>query len=426
MLRNFPHQINQLVKIHRALACVAELIDAAKNPKDDGILGYEFASRRIYLFRGLDNPSDAQLHRRISEEKRKSASNQGARTFARDVRRTLELMGFITLDRETSTVLPIGQRLLQFRPGISDPEYTTLWKDAILRIMLPSTAQHPQSLRPAPIIFRILRDFPNIEKRWLALAFEAEKNSEKEYRRIKRLIQAQNFNQVMRRIGATVFQAANAVKIIPALMEQVGLIRIEGGVCQLTAEGLNVQEDRVRTIIGSRIPHRRRLPRELLANVHGPDDILVPLGRTPRIREPEVILAALAQLEEHTREHQQLLRHLVSRLRNITNLSATRDRYDLLAHSTIRNEELLFEIKTGENYLLQSRLALGQLCQYEFFDVRPNLTRNQSIIKVVVFGGEPGQDIRDFLNTNGVHCVSFPAGTFIVPPELSDYFCTTP
>lgn len=331
-------------------------------------------------------------------------------------------MGLIHVSGPSCEVSPIGQRLLQFPPGALTAEYVTLWKDAILRITLPPTQQQPQPLRPAPIMLRIMRDFPGIEKQWLALAFEARNNSEREYRRIQRLIQSRNFAQVMRRTGATDYQAANAIKIIPALMEQVGLIQIQGGICSITEEGQNVQESRVRTVIAERTPYRQRSPRLVQANVHRPEDVPLPPTRTRHVRNPEVIGATLALLDERTREHQQLLRNIVSRLRNVTGLSATRDRYDLLASSTIRGEVILFEVKTGEDYLMQSRLALGQLCQYEFFDVRPCLSPDEHIIKSVVFGGEPGQDIRDFLNANGVLCVSFVAGTFIVPQELADYF----
>jgi hypothetical protein len=414
-LRNFPHQINQLEKLHASLAACADLLEDGANPLDDGELGYACARAGVYAFRGLVEPSAAEIERRIATEQRKKTSDQGPRTFARDLRRTLYLMGLLEIHDDTASISPIGQRLLQFDAGSADAEYITLWREAILRITLAPTATHPNALRPAPVILKIVQEFPDIEKRWLALAFEAGDESDAEYRRIRAMIVADDFERAMRDIGASEFQAANAVKIIPALLEQVGLIHIDGSRCGITAEGEGIRAGRTRTVVSRRgAARRRRRAGSLEANVTRPEDIIIPPAAGGR-REPdrEAMIAALAALEARTREHQELLRKL--------DMRQTRDRFDLFAKSSVRNEGLLFEVKAGENFLLQGRLALGQLCLYEHFDVRPGLGQEPRILKVAVFDGEPGQDVREFLAAYEVHCLAFVAGTFVVPQDLADY-----
>lgn len=421
-LRNFPHQINQLEKLHAALAACAGLLETGSNPLDDGELGYACARARVYAFRGLAAPSAEEIERRIAAEKRKKTSDQGPRTFARDLRRTLQLMGLLEIQDGTAAISPIGQRLLQFDPGSVDAEYITLWREAILRITLAPTEDHPNALRPAPVMLRIVQEFPDIEKRWLALAFEAGDGSDAEYRRIRALIVADDFTRAMRQIGASEFQSANAVKIIPALLDQVGLIRIDESRCRITAEGENITAGRTRTVVSRQgAGRRRRRAGSLEANVTRPEDIIIPPVAGRREPDREAMIAALAALEARTREHQELLRKLVASLRNVTDMRQTRDRFDLFAKSSVRDEGLLFEVKAGDNFLLQGRLALGQLCLYEHFDVRPGLGQGPRIVKVAVFDGEPGQDVREFLAAYDVHCLAFVAGTFVVPQDLADY-----
>lgn len=421
-MRNFPHQINQLEKLHASLKVFSDLLEAGQNPMDDAELGYACAKAGIYSFRGLTDQSPAGIERRIASEKTKKHANQGAETFAREVRRTLQLMGLLEIQDEGCSISPIGQRLLEFAPGSEDAESIALWKAAVLGITLGPTEDDPQPLRPAPIMLRIVQEFPNVEKKWLALGFEAGDNSDGEYQRIRALIQTGDFSGAMRRIGATKYQPANAVKIIPALLEQVGLIRISEGACYITADGERIRAGTTKTIVSKKgAGRRRRLPGSLEANVTRPEDVLIPPASGPREPNREAMIAALAALEARTREHQELLRKLVASLRNVTGMRQTRDRFDLFAKSSVRNEGILFEVKAGENFLLQGRLALGQLCLYEHFDVRPGLGQEPRIIKVAVFDGEPGQDVRQFLAAYDVQCLAFVAGTFVVPLDLADY-----
>lgn len=421
-LRNFPHQINQLEKLHAALAACASLLEAGSNPLDDGELGYACARAGVYAFRGLAEPSAGEIERRIAAEKQKKHANQGAETFAREVRRTLQLMGLLGIQDGVCSISPIGQRLLEFPAGSDDAECITLWKEAILRITLGATKDHPKPLRPAPVMLRIVQEFPDVEKRWLALGFEAGDESDTEYRRIRALIQTGDFARAMRKIGASKYQPANAVKIIPALLEQVGLIRIDDGTCRITAEGESITAGRTRIVVSRQgAGRRRRRAGSLEANVTRPEDIIIPPVAGRREPDREAMIAALAALEARTREHQELLRKLVASLRNVTDMRQTRDRFDLFAKSSVRDEGLLFEVKAGDNFLLQGRLALGQLCLYEHFDVRPGLGQGPRIVKVAVFDGEPGQDVREFLAAYDVHCLAFVAGTFVVPQDLADY-----
>lgn len=430
VLRNFPHQINQLDKIHASLGCMAELLEAGSNPMDDGDLGFACARKGVYKFRGLASPRPAELEARIRQERRKDSSDQGPRTFARDLRRTMELMGLVTIQDGALELTPVGQRLLEFQEGSTEDEYRAIWRDAVLRITLPATRTHPLPLRPAPLILRLVADSSDIEKARLAVAFEAKANTEREYQRIKRLARTRDFAAVLRRIGATAFKAANAVKIIPALLEQLGLLEIEQGVCKITPQGTAILRNETGVIISrpprrpGRRPTRRRRTRPLGPTINNPEDVEIPSATGRRVPDPETMERALDLLETRTRQHQQLLRKLVSKLRNCTDTSATRDRYDLFAKSSIRDEALLFEAKTGGKTIQQARLALGQLCQYEFFDIRPHIGSQTRLLRVVVFDQEPGQDVRNFLEAFEVLVVVFAAGAAIIPEQIQDYFQT--
>ena len=97
-MKNFPHQYNDLRKLRATLETVRALDEAGQDNEDDGVLGYELARRRIYGFCGLDYNGDAatvdaRLEARIAEDEQKPAGRQGARTAAREMRRSSAISG---------------------------------------------------------------------------------------------------------------------------------------------------------------------------------------------------------------------------------------------------------------------------------------------------------------------------------------------
>ena len=61
-MKNFPHQINQLLKLTRALGVFGRLIEAKLNVDDDGIVGDALARAGVYTFR---NPGSKMIGVRI-------------------------------------------------------------------------------------------------------------------------------------------------------------------------------------------------------------------------------------------------------------------------------------------------------------------------------------------------------------------------
>lgn len=198
-------------------------------------MGYAVARAGIYTFRNLPHPSPQELERAIRREQRKPASNQGPRTFARDLRRTLALLGFLKQRADSSwQVSDLGKRVLAF-PDLPDKEATALWISALVELSLFDSPTEGAT-HPALNMLKMVARNPGIEKRWLAFALDMRDDSDAELERVialKRL----SFEAALKSVGASKYMAANAVKILPSLLEQIGLMTISRGTCALTASG---------------------------------------------------------------------------------------------------------------------------------------------------------------------------------------------
>jgi hypothetical protein len=133
----------------------------------------------------------------------------------------------------------------------------------------------------------------------------------------------------------------------------------------------------------------------------------------------------MALLEERTSQHQQLVRKIVKLLKiskQVSEIRTSDDAFDVLAFSGTMPEILLIEAKTLRNdALIQSRIALGQLLFYEFFDIRP-IAEGRSIRKVVVFDSEPGQQAREFFTAYDVACLVSGQDILRIPAGFEEYF----
>lgn len=420
-MRNFPHQVNQIHKIRGALDIAAQLLAGGGDLSDDGVFGYAVASARIYAFRNLPSPFPEELEAAIRREQRKPASNQGPRTFARDLRRTMELLGFLE-HRELGgwRITDLGQQVLAL-PNPPHPESTSLWVDAVINLSL-SGPPGEGVIHPTRNIVRMVARATRLQKRWLAVAFAMTDDSDAELDRVMAL-QEGTFEEALQAAAASQYMAANAVKILPSLLEQLGLMSILGGSCTLTPAGL--------ALAGvppppSRPPVAPRQARRGRAVIHAEDVPEHPVV-AGRIRSTEDQLHTAALLEERTSQHQQLVRRVVQLLRNsrhVGDIRVSDDAFDIIAESQMRPELLLFEAKTiRDDALVQARIALGQLLFYEHFDVRP-MAERRAIRKLVAFDNEPGEQVREFLGAYDVACLLVSPDVLRVPTEFEDYFAT--
>lgn len=418
MLRNFPHQVNRLSKIRGALQVGSDLASRGEAVDDDGTFGYAVARAGIYTFRGLASPTSAQLEAAIRREQMKSQSNQGPRTFARDLRRTMVLLGLLEHTGPGWQITSLGRQLLSL-PDPPDPTAASLWTDAVLQLELDDG----RSIQPARNMLRMVEQRPGIEKRWLAFALDMNDDSDAELDRVLAL-EHLGFNGAVASRGATAYRAANAVKILPSLLEQLGLLSIDITVCNLTPLGAAA----LAGIAGAPTPAvaspsagtavRRRKAGYGVSDAEGVHDVAVSLGR-PRTTEEQLHSAAL--LEERTSQHQELVRRVVARMKNVSEVRCSDDAFDILGESSLRAEVLLIEAKTLRgDALVQARIALGQLLYYEYFDVRP--TTGDPIIKIVAFDSEPGDQASQFLAAYSTRSLVVTEAATIAPDSLRDYF----
>lgn len=228
-MKNFPHQINDIPKLVAALKVYKGLLDKKADTSDDGVFGYELAIALVYKFRGQPDESPATIAARIKLEKEKSAQNQGARTAARDIRRFFELAHFI----DDSGITKTGKDILDAGSNIKDPIVQILWHNAMLKVALPSTDDpKTRESHPYQVLLNMVKARPTLSRDRLALALEAEDDSDKELQRILKIADSQDWTKS---INCSEAQRRNAVKILPAIARQIGDITSTGQICQKRA-----------------------------------------------------------------------------------------------------------------------------------------------------------------------------------------------
>lgn len=420
-MRNFPHQMNQIPKLRRALEVAAQLSSVGRNIGDDGELGFALTRRRIYTFRGLATPTDDELEAAIERERQKPLYDQGPRTSARDLRRTLVLLGFLDYNADGECIVsPLGKQILSL-PDPPDPDAVSVWVDAVININLVGTTEEIEETHPALNMLRITAEIPNIEKQWLAFALEMNNDSEEELDRVLAL-RAVPFDSALQMVGASKYMAANGVKILPSLLEQLGLINIPGGRCTITPEGLGL------LITPTPIPP---IPTPTPRQTHqgrvitAPDDIPEHGANLGQTRTTEEQLHTAALLNERTNQHQELVRRIVGVLREsgqAGEIRVSEDAFDIAATIPARGEMLLIEAKTIRNdALVQSRIALGQILFYEHFDIH-DMAEGRTIKRIVAFNDEPGHQIRGFLDAYDTSCLVINTEQIIAPDGYEDCF----
>lgn len=397
-MKNFPHQYVEFPKIRDTLALIAEMSEAGGDIEDDGTLGYALAGRLIYRFRGFDYDDDRhfmrRLEERIAQELRKPGGSQGARTAAREMRRTLQFLMWID-----HLFLPTeaGRDLLTTEPG-SDEERQAL-AVALLTAVLADTgvASHP-----GQILLRLVAEHgPFASRDGMELALEAHDDSEGEFQRISRLL-ALPTEQRASSMGASATQMANAVKVLPSLALQAGLIAQDParGDFRITLEGSHaLRASSEIGEIGVRPPARRALTERQETHRRVDQETV---ARRPSVRAAGRTLTPQEQLEamrlrlERTDRHQDIVRSL-ARFAGDWQLYEDPLSFDLLMvppHDPL----ILWEVKTiAGDAAIQVRAAVGQLLFYEWFFVRPRWERHD-VVRSAVFDDDIGEELAEFMN----------------------------
>jgi len=384
-MKNFPNQASDFARLRATLVTISELVAAGSNVADDDLLGYELAKRRQYTFRGFDYSGsgiDKRLAERIAEEKEKPGASQGARTNAREMRRTLRALGWIDgVGDLTST----GLAILETQPGSLDERAqlaSSMWN---IRITDNDGTSHP-----VQILLKLLDEAPARRRDGLELVLEAEDDSTAEWERVRALyaFSRETRRQLLHAKGVTDNQIANAVKIFPALARTAGLV-VEDRTGRMTlspdgkalvelpqpnpAEVIEAGAERSRR---STFTHRR-VTQNTIASRTGDVERKF-LDEDDQKRAAEL-------LAERTTRHQDLVRATAKLVKRPGEIYEDPASFDLLFVPDDESVPLvLFEMKTlSDDVNIQVRNAVGQLSYYHYFNVSPHWPE-RTIIEVAV------------------------------------------
>lgn len=396
-MKNFPHQYSELARFRDTLELVRDLQVRGDNVFDDGVLGYALARARIYQFRG-DAPD---LERRIEEEQRKPPGDQGARTAARESRRTLQLFGFLDAN---GALTEAGAALLQEAPGTENE--IRIWRQAVVNIAL-ADAQGNVS-HPMRILLRILADRGPLPRIELALAFEAVDDSQGEYERVLSLLPVRD--AIARgALAVTEHMLNNSVKILPALALHLGLVADRGDdlLAITEAGGMLLRSgfqfgDVAVTPAPANPPIRRRRvgPRKRLVQGRG--------GTTSAAQDfaaltPDEQAEAVRLRLERTTRHNDVVAQVAAAFRERFAVYEDPASYDaLLVPRNHPADCYLLEVKTLDlDEVAQTNRAIGQLSWYLWAYVRPEYP--DGIVHFgIVYDREPTDETCRFLESLGI------------------------
>jgi len=384
-VKNFPHQFNDLTKLFNALAVVKQLI-RNETPLTDENFGEQLTREGIYTYRNRELSIDEFLR----AEQQKPASNRGYLTVSRDIRRFFELLGFITVFQDKQARLsPAANQLLRTS---SEEIRKQLWKNSLLQLGLEGT--DGEVSHPYRILLKIVNTFPGIETTKLMLALEAENDSEEEFERISNLSQ-RTIEQIIADTGTTESMAANAVKILPGIAEQLGDIERTNNKAYPIGEVV-ITEDEITT---EERPARRARANVRETNAEG-------IARDPNLNvvtSTSIDLAdAIRIRQRRLAEHQEIVR-LLAQLNEQHGFRLFEGKFDCLA---VKNETaLLYEVKTilptASDEEKQTVKGVGQLKYYKFSIVQREMGY-RNIKEVIVFSSRPNTGMVEFCSSENI------------------------
>ena len=393
-MKNFPHQINKIELLTQGLRVFGELKRENKDVLDDGVVGDALARKGIYQFRSAGQEVDIEA--RLGREHQKPPGSQGTRTCARELRRFFRLLGFLTTNEELSHS---AMRLCKMKDP-SSRRAKDLWSQALLDMELgdKSGMSHPYR-----IMLRLVGAKPGVKRAFLGLCLCPADDGEEEFGNI--LHHAERFDEpaeMWKLLGVTSSSAANSVKILPSLAEQIGDIHKVDGAMFLSRQAIG-REPAIATK-GAGKDLRRRYDS---SNPRG-QRIESSIRKSIRIFDPD-------SMSERYSDHEKCLRNF-SHLFDVR-YQQWEGNYDLLVASD--NDLLLAEVKTvRDDAAKQVRLGLGQILYYKHMLVEPN-AKGKSIYQVLVLDREIQGELIDFLTSHNVGVIWIPDKSFVRCSKLA-------
>ncbi len=386
-MKNFPHQFNDLEKLLKALSIAKKLVD--KNiPLTDENFGEQLTREGIYSYRERNLSIDQFLEK----EKQKPKSNQGHLTVSRDIRRFLELLDFIVVldDDKNCRLTTPGKQLLS---TTTIEQQHQLWKNALLQMGLEGIDK--EISHPYRILLKIVNTFPGIETPKLMLALEAKNDSEKEFERISSLINL-SIDEILRRTATSSSMAANAVKILPGIAEQLKDIERIANKAYPVGH-IVVTEDDISTDEELNITKPRATVREVASGDIARDPLINVISSVSID-----ISDAIKIRQKRLAEHQEIVR-LLAILNEKCGFKLFVGKFDCL--SIKGNKALLYEVKTIlESFVdkeKQTIKGVGQLKYYKFIITEQNLGLSD-IKEILVFSKKPDSSIINFCASENI------------------------
>lgn len=387
-MKNFPHQFNELEKLFEAFVVAKQLIDS-NTPLTDENFGERLTREGIYTYRDKTLSIDQFLQR----EKQKPKASRGYLTVSRDIRRFLELLVFIVVldGNKNSRVTTTGK---QFLTATSVEKARQLWKNALLQLGLEGT--DGEISHPYRILLKIVNTFPGIETPKLMLALEAENDSEEEFERISALANL-SIDKIIQETGTSAAMAANAVKILPGIAEQLNDIeRISSRAYPIGH--IIITEDEISTEEKPDVPTKERVT---FRKVFSGD-----IAKDPTINVISSVSIDLSDAiktrQKRLAEHQEIVR-LLAILNEKCGFQLFEGKFDCLG---IKGDTvLLYEIKTilerANDQEKQTVKGVGQLKYYKFSIVEQQMGLSD-IREILVFSTKPGTGMIEFCTAENI------------------------
>ncbi len=387
-MKNFPHQFNDLEKLFDALGIGKQLIDN-DTPLTDENFGEKLTKAGVYTYRD----KTLSVEQFLQNEKRKPKANRGYLTVSIDIRRFLELLGFIVvLDGDkNSRMTTEGKQLLK---ASSDEQKRLLWKNALLQLGLEGS--DGEISHPYRILLKLLNMFPGIETPKLMLALEAENDSEEEYARIMALAQL-DIEQIIQETGTSDAMAANAVKILPGIAEQLNDIeRISNkaypvGHVIVTEDEISTEEE----------PETKKREKTAFREVSAKD-----IARDPKLNVITSVSIDISDAikirQKRLAEHQEIVRRLAI-LNEKSGIKLFEGKFDCMGLKD--GTALLFEVKTIlESTIDQEKQTIkgvGQLKYYKFSIIQQQM-KISNVKEALVFSRKPLNEIIEFCTAENI------------------------
>jgi hypothetical protein len=239
----FPHQYSDLIKLRRILGVIHTLLIQDRQPTDE-VLGYDLLASGVI---GARRFAHLPLEQQIQAWQRLPSPLQTPRTTARDLRRMFKVFGLLEeFPTNNYALTDRGERIVRCsRDSLTDDE-VEVWANALLNLKFYSAAddEHINAnfrARPFVIMLHLLAG-RDLENRLLAFAMSALSEEASAIRRIETIVEGiasgtVTLDQALATEGISRAQAANLVKILPSIGEQLGLIERRAGISSITDLG---------------------------------------------------------------------------------------------------------------------------------------------------------------------------------------------